>query len=37
MEQEGPSAAEVRNVLTYVLTQLRKPASTHPMRKVTNG
>ena len=37
MEQEGPSAAEVRDVLTYVLTQLRKPASTHPMKKVANG
>jgi chromosome partitioning protein len=37
LEQEGPSAAEVRDVLTYVLTQLRKPASTHAMKKVANG
>src|SRR5215203_1480878 len=37
MEQEGPSAAEVRDVLAYVLTQLRKPASTHAMKKVANG
>jgi chromosome partitioning protein len=37
LEQEGPSAAEVRDVLAYVLTQLRKPASTHAMKKVANG
>ena len=37
LEQEGPSAAEVRDVLTYVLTQLRKPASTHVAKKVVNG
>lgn len=36
LEQEGPSAAEVRDVLAYVLTQLRKPSSTH-FRKVANG
>jgi chromosome partitioning protein len=37
LEQEGPSAAEVRDVLTYVVTQLRKPASPHALKKVANG
>jgi chromosome partitioning protein len=37
LEQEGPSASEVRDVLAYVLTQLRKPASTHATKKVANG
>jgi chromosome partitioning protein len=37
LEQEGPSASEVREVLNYVLTQLRKPASTHVIKQVVNG
>jgi chromosome partitioning protein len=37
LEQGGPSANEVREVLDYVRTQLRKPASTHAMKKVANG
>jgi len=37
MEQEGPSANEVREVLAYVLTQLRKPSSTYVEKKVANG
>jgi chromosome partitioning protein len=37
VEQEGPSAGEVREVLAYVLTQLRKPSSTHVAKKVANG
>jgi chromosome partitioning protein len=41
LEQEGPSANEVREVLAYVLTQLRKPSSTHinnqVEKKVANG
>jgi chromosome partitioning protein len=37
MEQESPSATEVRDVLTYVLTQLRKSASTHVEKKVAHG
>jgi chromosome partitioning protein len=37
IEQEGPSANEVREVLNYVRTQFRKPASTHTMKKVVNG
>jgi chromosome partitioning protein len=36
-EQEGPSAAEVRYVLAYVLTQLRKSISTHVEKKVAHG
>ena len=37
LEQEGPSASEVREVLTYVLTQLRRSSSTHVTKKVANG
>jgi chromosome partitioning protein len=37
IEQEGPSASEVRDVLAYVLTQLRKSATTHALKKVVNG
>jgi chromosome partitioning protein len=37
VEQEGPSASEVRDVLAYVLTQLRKSATTHALKKVVNG
>jgi chromosome partitioning protein len=37
VEQEGPSANEVREVLTYVLTQLPKPASNYVPKKVANG
>jgi chromosome partitioning protein len=37
VEQEGPSASEVRDVLAYVLTQLHKSATTHAMKKVVNG
>jgi chromosome partitioning protein len=41
LEQEGPSANEVREVLSYVLTQLHKPSvthvSTHAEKKVANG
>ena len=37
IEQEGPSASEVREVLNYVRTQLRKQTSTHTMKKVANG
>jgi hypothetical protein len=37
MEQEGPSANEVREVLAYVLTQLRQPSSTYVEKKVANG
>ncbi len=37
VEQEGPSANEVREVLDYVRTQLRKTASTHALKKVANG
>jgi len=36
MEQEGLSAAEVRGVLDYVLTQLRKSSSAQT-KKVVNG
>jgi chromosome partitioning protein len=36
MEHEGPSAAEVRDVLDYVLTQLPRSASTQT-KKVVNG
>jgi len=36
LEQEGPSATEVRDVLGYVLTQLRKSEATYAM-KVANG
>jgi len=35
-EPAGSSAAEVQDVLAYVLTQLRKPASAH-VKKVANG
>jgi chromosome partitioning protein len=37
VEQEGPSANEVREVLNYVLTQLNKASSTHVEKKVANG
>jgi chromosome partitioning protein len=41
MDQEGPSANEVREVLAYVLTQLSKPSSastsTYVEKKVANG
>jgi chromosome partitioning protein len=41
MEQDGPSANEVREVLAYVLTQLSKPpstsTSTYVEKKVANG
>jgi len=37
VEQEGPSANEVRDVLNYVLTQLRKPSSNYVEKKVANG
>jgi chromosome partitioning protein len=37
MEQEGPSANEVRDVLAYVLTQLRKSSNTQVEKKVANG
>lgn len=37
IEQAGPSASEVRDVLDYVLTQLRKPSSTHTMKQAANG
>jgi chromosome partitioning protein len=37
VEQEGPSANEVREVLAYVLTQLRKSSSIHVEKKVANG
>ncbi len=37
LEQEGPSANEVREVLNYVLTQLNKSSSTHVEKKVANG
>jgi chromosome partitioning protein len=37
IEQEGPSAKEVRDVLAYVMTQLRKPASNYVEKKVANG
>jgi chromosome partitioning protein len=37
VEQEGPSANEVREVLTYVLTQLPKSASNYVPKKVANG
>ena len=41
VEQEGPSANEVREVLAYVLTQLSKPpstsTSTYVEKKVANG
>jgi len=36
LEQEGTSATEVRDVLGYVLTQLRKSEATYAM-KVANG
>jgi chromosome partitioning protein len=37
LEQDGPSAKEVREVLNYVLTQLNKSSSTHVEKKVANG
>jgi chromosome partitioning protein len=37
MEPEGPSASEVRDVLAYVMTQLRKSVSTETMRRAANG
>jgi chromosome partitioning protein len=37
IEQEGPSANEVREVLAYVLTQLSKSSNTHVEKKVANG
>jgi chromosome partitioning protein len=37
IEQEGPSATEVRDVLAYVLTQLSKSSSNHVEKKVANG
>jgi chromosome partitioning protein len=37
LEQGGPSANEVREVLNYVLTQLNKSSSTHVEKKVANG
>ena len=37
LEQQGPSAVEVRAVLGYVLTQVRKSASAYVHRKVANG
>ena len=37
VEQEGPSANEVREVLAYVLTQLRNSSSIHIEKKVANG
>jgi len=37
LDQEGPSAIEVRAVLDYVLTQVRKSDSTYALRKVANG
>jgi chromosome partitioning protein len=37
MEPEGPSAAEVRDVLAYVMTQLRKSVSTETMKRAANG
>jgi chromosome partitioning protein len=37
LEQEGPSANEVREVLNYVLTQLNKSSSTYVEKKVANG
>ena len=37
VEQEGPSANEVREVLAYVLTQLSKSSNTHVEKKVANG
>lgn len=37
LEQQGPSAIEVRAVLDYVLTQVRKHESAHIHKKVANG
>jgi chromosome partitioning protein len=37
IEQEGTSANEVRDVLAYVMTQLRKPVSNYVEKKVANG
>jgi chromosome partitioning protein len=37
IEQESLSATEVRDVLDYVLTQLRRSTSTHVHKQVANG
>ena len=37
MEPEGPSASEVRDVLAYVMTQLRKSVSNPIMKRAANG